>query len=717
MCSVAGCGKSFSRKEHLSRHEKTHDPENILTCKVCGREFNRNDSLQRHLARHGEVFKPAPSGRSKRACLACRAGKIKCDGNETCSTCVKKGIECKYRLEDQATDETNEQRQHDTPESRQTESMEMDGDSIMAIDGAAVLPSTTTQLPQTTEDRKVSEVFKLHGPTGLVDWSSVKVLPDQTSKDVDKADPTSAEYLDIYFTYFHHRWPIFHRPSFEAEGGNTLVVSSAKMIGAWLLGSFESKAFAITCKHEALVEQLLPRLCKITSQDRLQQSLSLAFCQSALLNIIFALYYGNDSAISGAIMLRNILVTGLREVGFFNKETAWADEKPGYFVPMRLVRLGSRQRLAAYLFKIDAYLSVLRLQPATTLPEELHFPLPSTFGLYNADGLHIWEERQANEPVYRSQKSIYKMITDSALEPVPGIEQPMLIEDVQTCICAMQTAIWKVCISSECPVTTVLQKDSLRRQLDNSKTRLNDMFSQFSENAKFGQEKTLPLRYYFGYEDTSQPGWQNIVIARVKSLLFDTMMLYHLFSLQIFAEIRNIANLAKDRRLGPIEEASLIHHQAREQRLAEMKAWGLTPSARWSLCHAVDILVAHQNIAHHDASLGLTIRTLDPVSHLAACVGAMVVWVYCILDIQGCEICTPGSATVIELTRWSVPGAMYEKEKEAWIEDGNGCRIQLQGIQLCSCNVEYLMVLFQGCLPDAWSTADSIAPGIFKFST
>lgn len=41
LCSVEGCGKAFSRKEHLSRHEKTHDPENILTCKVCAREFNR----------------------------------------------------------------------------------------------------------------------------------------------------------------------------------------------------------------------------------------------------------------------------------------------------------------------------------------------------------------------------------------------------------------------------------------------------------------------------------------------------------------------------------------------------------------------------------------------------------------------------------------------------------------------------------------------------
>ena len=106
--------------------------------------------------------------------------------------------------------------------------------------------------------------------------------------------------------------------------------------------------------------------------------------------------------------------------------------------------------------------------------------------------------------MYRTQKSMYKMITDSALDPVPGVERPMLIEDIQTCICAMQTTIWKVCISSECPVTTVLQKDSLRRQLDNLKTSLDHMLSQFSENAEFGQEKSLPLRYYFGYEDTSQ---------------------------------------------------------------------------------------------------------------------------------------------------------------------------------------------------------------------
>lgn len=44
--------------------------------------------------------------------------------------------------------------------------------------------------------------------------------------------------------------------------------------------------------------------------------------------------------------LRNILVAALRDVEFFNPDTAWVDEKPGYFLPLRTVRCGQRQRYA-----------------------------------------------------------------------------------------------------------------------------------------------------------------------------------------------------------------------------------------------------------------------------------------------------------------------------------------------------------------------------------
>ncbi|CZT53103.1 uncharacterized protein RSE6_14543 [Rhynchosporium secalis] len=567
---------------------------------------------------------------------------------------------------------------------------------------ASEVLKTTASTPsfQPTEVRKGIDAFKLPGP---VNWTAVKIIPDQPPKPGDEPiDPVSAKYADTYFAYFHHRCPIIHRPASEAEHENTLVASSVKMIGAWLLDSSESKSLAI-----------------------------MFFCQSALLNIIFALYYGNESSISGAIMLKSILITALREVEFFKKETAWHDEKPGFFEPMRLIRLGDRQRLATYLFKIDAYLSMFRDQPAVVLSEELHYSLPSTFRLYNADGLHIWEERQAKEPIYRSQTSTRKMIARSSFDLVTEDEKPMLIEDIQTCICAMQPNIWKICAASGYYQhdTTIISKNNLKAQLDSLKNKLIEISNQLPDEDALKREKSMPYLFYFGYEDPSMirifpfsfpfkiPGWQYHVVARVKSLLFDSIMLYHLSSLQIFAELRKFTNLARDRQLGAIEKASTVHRQAREQRIVEMRAWGTTPTARWCLCHAVEILVAHQAIILDDRTSGLTLKTLDPIAHIALCAAALVVWVYCILDVQGCEHCTPGIGTFIELKLSYSPDVHFEQEKEVWIDSGNGYRVKLQGIPICSCNVDILMAMFQEWLPDSWATADSMAPGIFKFST
>jgi len=52
----------------------------------------------------------------------------------------------------------------------------------------------------------------------------------------------------------------------------------------------------------------------------------------------------NKKIRSRAVILRNILVAVLREVGAFKPETAMPDDKPGYFIPLRSVKQGERQR-------------------------------------------------------------------------------------------------------------------------------------------------------------------------------------------------------------------------------------------------------------------------------------------------------------------------------------------------------------------------------------
>ncbi|KAI1646611.1 fungal-specific transcription factor domain-containing protein [Daldinia loculata] len=50
-CTYDGCGKSFSRSEHLHRHQKNHT-DGDATCPRCRAHFKRQDLLERHINRH-----------------------------------------------------------------------------------------------------------------------------------------------------------------------------------------------------------------------------------------------------------------------------------------------------------------------------------------------------------------------------------------------------------------------------------------------------------------------------------------------------------------------------------------------------------------------------------------------------------------------------------------------------------------------------------------
>ncbi|UKZ73828.1 hypothetical protein TrVFT333_001481 [Trichoderma virens FT-333] len=53
-CNAEGCGKSYSRAEHLYRHQLNHNSKQIFRCEFpdCPRTFVRGDLLKRHMDRH-----------------------------------------------------------------------------------------------------------------------------------------------------------------------------------------------------------------------------------------------------------------------------------------------------------------------------------------------------------------------------------------------------------------------------------------------------------------------------------------------------------------------------------------------------------------------------------------------------------------------------------------------------------------------------------------
>ena len=243
-----------------------------------------SDSLQRHIAKHGDAFKPSPSGRSRRACIACHASKTKCDGNESCSKCVKRGLDCIYEQQDVISQEEplSIENQFQTHQDRGSElltpnvtvetipQVQEAEDPIESASrytaGVSVLTVETHSSPAPAPDINPEQVPMDNG----INW----VLDSRIEKDSELPDAPTAPFEDVivqsschefhkrchalYFLHFHHRWTIIHRPTYNQYDLNILTASIV-LIGAWLEGSHEAKEYAIST-HVTLMDDLFMKL-------------------------------------------------------------------------------------------------------------------------------------------------------------------------------------------------------------------------------------------------------------------------------------------------------------------------------------------------------------------------------------------------------------------------------------------------------------------------
>ncbi|KAH7014068.1 C2H2 type zinc finger domain protein [Macrophomina phaseolina] len=80
VCGFPGCGRSYQRKEHLTRHQMNHFRAQPLKCPYCSSTFLRTDTLRRHVKQR-HMIQELPGSRAPKACQHCRMRKTRCDGN------------------------------------------------------------------------------------------------------------------------------------------------------------------------------------------------------------------------------------------------------------------------------------------------------------------------------------------------------------------------------------------------------------------------------------------------------------------------------------------------------------------------------------------------------------------------------------------------------------------------------------------------------------
>ncbi|ESZ96406.1 hypothetical protein SBOR_3238 [Sclerotinia borealis F-4128] len=796
LCQSQGCTKSFQRKEHLTRHQKSHSSTSpAYVCRICHKEFSRSDGLQRHLGLHGQQYKK-PTGRSRRACAACHSSKIKCDGNDLCSRCEKKRIPCVYGLRQESPaifDRQDEASKGDDMSDGEGSEFSMSenlpgnensagttlqsgrisspvdtfvsGQSSDAIQKFNPIPAsdpsqTPNSLPtmhtsQELHELSVRTTVLNHSlavedsnslgsrslPSGLINWSNMRIQQDKHEAREASRNPllpiskldylcsltkeTVERYRALYFAHFHYRWPIIHSASYEEDAeAPELLLPSILMIGGWIDGNISSRDWALKVHHN-LVEHILPRLCHTNGMDTMTQPLPIVLYQCTLLNIIFVSYSGNHDILAKGLILRNLLATSICEVGILTLGIIYVDDKPGFFLPFHLVKQQQRQRIAVDLFKIDTYLSVIKGQPPLIRPEELHFNIPETIAHWNANGLQMWEIRHPDEPKSRSQRSIIMMLEELALGTIEFSEKESLLEDVQICLWAMQSQISQLSKRAQPTrrndLSLNLQRESLKRQVDSLKRGLTKLSTRISGPEVFEQADRSLVRYYYGLEDHDKPDWKDIVSQRIHSFIFDTSILHHLMSLQLFTETQTLRMLAKDLALSSnVKEVfGGVYTYPHTQRVSAARAWTQESNSRRALWHATEILLSHKQLT---MTPSLANFIPDPISYIALASAALVVWAHCMYGQEICNTISSVSTSMphevgmsIELTKLSevISGSSYdERGKEVWIEGGAYFRASIENVQLCGCNIGIVMKKFRTHIPHDWQAVEEIAPNV-----
>lgn len=174
-CPSPGCTLSYRRKEHLTRHAKSHSKKlESIKCPFCDRSFSRNDTLRHHVRSHHKD-KELKSSRAMRACIYCRERRSKCDGRVPCDRCLRSGKECSY------------------PGTLGLRSGILDGERELA---------------------RSSSLTRLDG----LEFSPCRMEP----------------YLHIYFDAFHSRWPFLHPATFDHTSEPAFLLQSVVMMGMWV---------------------------------------------------------------------------------------------------------------------------------------------------------------------------------------------------------------------------------------------------------------------------------------------------------------------------------------------------------------------------------------------------------------------------------------------------------------------------------------------------
>ncbi|KAH7161172.1 hypothetical protein EDB81DRAFT_866684 [Dactylonectria macrodidyma] len=666
---VCHCGKRFIRKEHLRRHQATHD-EGKFICSACQRSFTRkiqSDVLRRHLARHN--MPAAPDHRRGRACDACRANKTTCDRGTQCTLCAKRGIDCTYKFV--STNRGGCQSPTRDVTSSASTALPQHAPRHIGIREAFTPAATSmgTEVSQSPgEDTLAGRLAQIANKL-LSREISVEEDPKVSSQDNEWMEANSNEF----FGRFNDAWPIIHGPLFFRNDGSFIVSISVVMISSWLENPDDFSELALLI-HESLMEQFFRWL--------------------------------SERVVTRATVLRGMLVSSMREMEFFIYESAAYEQQthyPGTFIPYLQIIRDRWKRLVVALYKVDVYLSIARDQPPALYREEMDATMPSTYFLWNSYDLNLFIERLSQEPTGRARFRLSEVMDNHSSPAKPLV----LLEDVQLALCGLRPEIWNhaqvMRRSTESGRLALNSIPSSGRQLETWKADLDRITHQCSQSFHTGQTEEFPFLAYIGKYHEDPPRAKARAMTNIKCLASDCRMTYHLQGLQLYADTRIINTVARSMTRSRDDGSSASLRMQKYQ--SQLNAWTSTSESRRALLHAIAVLWEREADLEESQPQK---PSVDPIAWLTVSMSALVVWAWLVFSTAACS-CVP---MLSHIDIGVEPRNLQNTTQlEGWIHSGGTAA--LQSIPLCRCMADGWMARYNALLPHGsrrWELSDDIAP-------
>ncbi|KAK9783892.1 putative C2H2-type domain-containing protein [Seiridium cardinale] len=544
---VCHCGKSFIRKEHLTRHQATHN-EPAYICDKCQRQFSRK--LQRSSTQDGSQTVQISSSQDEETGSGSGATTAPNDATAEAPRIAGTGalsahLEFFRNLAIAATERT-------PGEDFQPTGVGMEAIYETLIAGYPSLSEVLRKLPN------------------LRAWVT----------------ESSAAYLRT----FHTRWPVLHAMSLDIENDPLPLTATICMIGTWIQSpTISVDRFYALRVHEFLLQRFLQDMIDPESMSK-EKEWPVDFLRAVVLTLMFSFYRTGEAVLSKTMLLRSLFATYTKQLGLFSSAALMAHQQkhhPGTY-PLWLMQTRERYtKVAAVVFQLDAYLALAYRQSPMLHRQEVDVELNATFGLWNAVGIDVCLKRLADEPAGRRTSTVSEMTKG----PDSFKGSPLLIEDVQLGLCGLLQVVWVLAefypSKSLGYVNTAFQRLLLNDKLDSWKTELDRISDSVNlDNIATGAAKYLLLAYR-GDNDSAIAS-----LERITTLVQDSMVLYYLLKLYTCCGLQLITKEG-------------LHHQA-ETITAQSRI--LTTSEREALLYALEMLKTTEGFVPTASCLNPLIR-------------------------------------------------------------------------------------------------------------